>query len=191
MSRSRPLRQNDHLFKVMTFDGMFTPQQCKHIIEMRSNYRSGKSLVYTDGHDRPDIRSSKTYILEEDAHTAWIYERVIRVSKKYCETAQFLVSNMENLQLLEYHTGGFFNWHFDVGYKAMSTRKFSMVALLSDPEDFRGGQLEFMMEEEPYRQVLYQGSASFFASFLLHRVTPVTRGPRYSLVAWFNGDAFR
>ena len=30
-----------------------------------------------------------------------------------------------------------------------------------------------------------------FASFLNHRVNPVTRGMRQSLVVWFGGKAFR
>jgi PKHD-type hydroxylase len=38
---------------------------------------------------------------------------------------------------------------------------------------------------------LKQGHAIIFASFLNHRVNPVTKGMRQSLVCWFGGKPFR
>jgi PKHD-type hydroxylase len=38
---------------------------------------------------------------------------------------------------------------------------------------------------------LKQGQAIFFASWLQHRVKPVTKGERYSLVMWFGGPSFK
>ena len=38
---------------------------------------------------------------------------------------------------------------------------------------------------------LKQGQAIFFASFIRHRVTPVIRGNRKSLVMWFGGTPFK
>ena len=38
---------------------------------------------------------------------------------------------------------------------------------------------------------LVQGQAVFFASFIKHRVAPVTRGVRKSLVMWFGGPPLR
>ena len=36
-----------------------------------------------------------------------------------------------------------------------------------------------------------QGSIVVFPSFVYHRVKPVTKGTRYSLVIWINGEPFR
>ena len=36
-----------------------------------------------------------------------------------------------------------------------------------------------------------QGTAVIFPSFVLHRVTPVTQGTRWSLTLWSHGPAFR
>ena len=33
--------------------------------------------------------------------------------------------------------------------------------------------------------------ATFFPSYILHEVTEVTKGVRYSLVAWANGEYFK
>ena len=68
-------------------------------------------------------------------------------------------------------------------------RKISMTLLLSPEDQFVGGDLELM---SPGRKAkLKQGHAICFASFLNHRVAPVTRGVRQSLVMWFGGTPFR
>ena len=38
---------------------------------------------------------------------------------------------------------------------------------------------------------LQQGQAIFFASFIRHRVAPVKKGMRRSLVMWFGGTPFK
>lgn len=98
----------------------------------------------------------------------------------------------EGAQYTEYEKGGFYDWHTDSGYE-MSTmprvRKISMTLLLSDPKEFKGGLFQIINDEKSVS--LKKGYAVFFASFLRHRVTPVTKGNRKSLVMWFGGPSFR
>jgi PKHD-type hydroxylase len=68
-------------------------------------------------------------------------------------------------------------------------RKISMTLLLNDPSEFKGGDLE-LMGPGKFAE-LKQGHAIVFASFLNHRVAPVTEGVRQSLVVWFGGKPFR
>ena len=68
-------------------------------------------------------------------------------------------------------------------------RKISMTLLLSPENQFEGGDLEIMAKGQ--RAPLKQGHAIMFASFLNHRVAPVTRGVRQSLVMWFGGTPFK
>ena len=64
-----------------------------------------------------------------------------------------------------------------------------------DPEDFEGGYLQVfggdMAETEKTKIRIKRGYAVFFASFLLHRVRPVTEGNRKSLVMWFGGTPLK
>ena len=95
-------------------------------------------------------------------------------------------------QFTYYRTGGFYKWHMDndISCKPQSpVSKISMTCLLSDPSTFEGGELEFMDEGRTIK--LEQGQAVFFASWLQHRVTPVTKGERKSLVMWFGGPHFK
>ena len=68
-----------------------------------------------------------------------------------------------------------------------NTRKLSMSVILNS--DYEGGDFEiFGLENKIPR--LEEGSIIVFPSFKEHRVTPVTRGIRYSLVAWFVGPPY-
>jgi PKHD-type hydroxylase len=68
-------------------------------------------------------------------------------------------------------------------------RKLSLVCQLSDPSEYEGGELQINTGEifTPEKQ---KGTVILFPSYLLHRVTPVTKGTRRSLVLWIEGPAF-
>ena len=108
-----------------------------------------------------------------------------------------------DLQFTEYlaEEQGHYDWHIDItpdrlkqnpGQDSVYDRKLSVTLLLSHPDDYEGGNLELITslptDAEKYRQ---QGSAVVFPSFIGHRVTPVTKGKRYSLVAWLEGPKFQ
>ena len=58
---------------------------------------------------------------------------------------------------------------------------------LSDPADYDGGELELKNSTRTLVAPRAQGTLIVFPSFLLHRVAPVTRGTRRSLVGWASG----
>ena len=98
----------------------------------------------------------------------------------------------ENAQFTEYPEGGFYDWHMDCDVNMAHgppVRKISMTVLLSHENQFEGGDLELMAPDKKAK--LKQGHAVIFASFLNHRVAPVTKGVRQSLVVWFGGKPFR
>ena len=80
-----------------------------------------------------------------------------------------------------------------------------MTISLSDPNEYEGGNLEFDFrnyskpDNEKDRlsrikeciEIRPKGSIVVFPSFVYHRVIPVTKGTRYSLVCWSVGDPFR
>ena len=73
-----------------------------------------------------------------------------------------------------------------------------MTCCLSDEKDYEGGELEFQFrnQDDPTltrtcTEILPRGSIVVFPSFVWHRVKPVTKGTRYSLVIWNLGYPFR
>jgi hypothetical protein len=77
-------------------------------------------------------------------------------------------------------------------------RKVSVTINLTDTNDYEGGNLKFdfgphISSERFFEctEIRPQGSMIIFPSFLHHQITPVTKGTRYSLVAWCVGEPFK
>jgi PKHD-type hydroxylase len=75
-----------------------------------------------------------------------------------------------------------------------------VTVTLSDPKDYKGGELEFDFRNlDPdkkanivkCKEILPKGSLVVFPSFVWHRVCPVKSGERNSLVIWNLGYPFR
>jgi len=88
------------------------------------------------------------------------------------------------------------SWHMDTCFHPSGTalqRKLSMSIQLSDKDSYEGGDLEFAekeMNDSPI-SIREKGTVIIFPSFLAHRVTPVTKGVRHSLVTWCEGTAWK
>jgi PKHD-type hydroxylase len=105
----------------------------------------------------------------------------------------YAIDSQESTQIGRYKSidKGHYDWHMDFfPPKDGFQRKLSISILLSDPSEFEGGELQFKGIED--RKILTkQGSIVVFPSFIEHRVTPVTKGVRYSAVTWATGPSFR
>ena len=104
------------------------------------------------------------------------------------------ITGMEPVQLGEYTDGGHYVWHTDMDNPCMEgyQRKLSCSVQLSDPDTYEGGDL--ILEDSrgyEFTAPRQKGSVIVFPSFLKHKVTPVTKGVRYSAVGWMRGPAFR
>jgi PKHD-type hydroxylase len=72
----------------------------------------------------------------------------------------------------------------------MPPRKLSLVLLLTETSQFEGGDLQLFTNEIQTPEQL-RGRVIGFPSYMSHRVTPVTKGQRKSLVCWVGGPHFR
>jgi len=146
------------------------------------------------GHLNAEIRRSQVVMLGNEPKYAWLYERILDAAQQ-CNRLFFgvdIVGVEANLQLGRYDSSdrGFYGWHTDfAGIRPM--RKLSVSIQLSRADDYEGGDLEIMYGTEPQKLDRTRGAFIVFPSFMLHRVTPVTRGTRWSLVAWVVGARWR
>lgn len=104
------------------------------------------------------------------------------------ETCQFTTYNSDNKD--------FYDWHIDTNWKTekMCHRKLSVVVQLSEPNDYKGGNFEIWngnFSKQDKININKKGTVIVFPSFLEHRVTPVTKGKRMSLIGWIQGAKFR
>jgi len=141
-----------------------------------------------------NLRRSRVVGLGQEQKYAWVYQRLwaaVQVCNPQCFDVD--VAGVEaNVQVARYDAAesGFYDWHFDFG-PAKPSRKLSISVQLSSAEDYDGGDLELMYGNVPTKLDRTRGAFIIFPSFMLHRVTPVTRGTRWSLVAWILGKRWR
>lgn len=184
--------------KYLTFQdfvGVFTPIECKMIVDIGKKLGFNPSLVLDDSNINnlvgvpSEVRTSQSAWIPSIDHP-WIVERLLAVTHAANESLQFDIDMFdEMLQITRYEEGQQYKWHVDIGSGEMAKRKISLVTHLTDPMHFEGGELEFFnFKKEVDKQ---QGSTTAFPSFELHRARPVKSGIRYSLVTWVNGRPFR
>lgn len=100
----------------------------------------------------------------------------------------------ENIQIAIYDSSdaGFFDWHLDIHGTDKGVRKLSVSVPLNDRTEYDGGDLEFFPSASAGEIVEQKaGHPIVFPSWLVHRVTPVTRGRRYSIVCWISGPSWK
>jgi len=141
----------------------------------------------------------------------WIYEKI----HPYINTANvnagwnFEWDWSESAQFTIYNKNQHYDWHcdtFDTPYDYPNNlnthnkiRKLSVTISLSDPKEYEGGELEFDFRNsrdgkpnlKTCTEILPKGSLVVFPSFVYHRVKPVTKGTRLSLVIWNLGYPFK
>ena len=182
-------------YVVETTIPLFTPEQCQLIINAGKSEPQQTAQV---GVNSGGIIDTKT----RTSHISWIpFSKMPEMYKTLEEIMQRTNSNhfgFENMQITEpaqyteYPQGGFYDWHIDsdINFKhEPPVRKISMTCLLSRELELEGGGLEINKDGDIVRPK--QGQAIFFASFIRHRVVPITKGIRKSLVMWFGGTPLK
>lgn len=183
-----PLRQNDSVATIQWQPGALSPEECRMVIEM------GEGLPRTDGRvelGADTYRVSHISWITPDEQNSWLFHKLAVLFAQANRAFGFeLTGFIDALQYTTYGSGQHFDWHLDIGADRSSARKLSMSLQLSMADEYSGGSLEFacVTAGDEVRQL---GSATFFPSYLAHRVSPVEVGMRRSLVAWAYGPAFR
>jgi PKHD-type hydroxylase len=140
-----------------------------------------------------DIRKSKYVrcfpdIFEEEVYE--IYSMMYEYTNHLFNIDLWDISDRkEDVKVVEYRKGHYFDWHYDFLSNQTKTRKINFSIQLSDSEDYEGGDLEFFQLDIPYNRRI--GSIIIYPAFFPHRVTKITKGIRYSLVGHLNGPQFR
>jgi PKHD-type hydroxylase len=183
-------KQNDRVMMVATKNSFLTAAECASIIAQGDTQTSVAGSLGGDDTIKESTRRSKVTYLMHDDENAWLYDRLgLEIQQVNAEAYGYELSGIEAIQLATYDEGDHYDWHTDLGEGDNSTRKLSLSIQLTPADEYDGGELEFMKMTDLGTK--NQGAIIFFPSFLHHQVKPVTRGRRYSLVAWVHGDAFK
>jgi PKHD-type hydroxylase len=186
--------------------GALLPDQVAYIREIGDEYvaKHGKpgTVGFVERAYRPDKRRCTVGWLHkpaDDPRVQPIYDKLGQLIQE--ANAQFwqydITGFADALQYLHYHGegdegGDHFSWHRDRGDGGdRPQRKLSISVLLSGPDEYEGGELQ-IFDGEPRTIKLYEpGDVAVFTADVQHRVTPVTKGLRRSIVGWACGPKLR
>ena len=203
------------------FQSALTPRFCDELIKygisqqeqlaltggQTNKINEGKNLSEEDLKDLKKKRDSNIVWLND----RWIYKEIQPFIHQANRLAgwNFDWDFSESCQFTKYKLNQFYDWHCDSWEAPYANkdnpdtfgkiRKLSVTCSLSAPEDYEGGELEFDFRNmDPDKksirkcaEIKPRGSIVVFPSHVWHRVKPVTKGTRYSLVIWNLGYPFR
>jgi PKHD-type hydroxylase len=138
------------------------------------------------------IRNSKVSWWYEHHWVSSIFSHYINLANR--TVWEYDLTYLSGIQVSTYEVDGHYKWHSDYGvsYDQRHTRKLSASLLVSDPSEYEGGVLEILdYHNNVIPSPAEKGSLIIFDSRIPHRVTPVTKGKRISLVTWMLGPKLR
>lgn len=167
---------------------------------VEQNYKLQKGLVDKETNILHSHRKSDIAWLGPDPSNNYLRDLVWGyIQEANRQGFGFDIQYLPALQYTVYKAedGGHYGWHTDMSFvnNLPYTRKLSFTLQLSDSDEYEGGDFEI---EDQYNgaalaneNIRGKGTIIIFPSFASHRITPVTKGIRRSLVAWAEGPKFR
>jgi PKHD-type hydroxylase len=184
---------------------------CDDIVQHGLSKQESKAFTGTADDPTPEETADKI----RQSNVSWLNDRwIYNTLHPYVNAANknagwnFDWDWSENIQFTKYKLNQFYDWHQDAYDKvypenygsnqAGKIRKLSIIVTLVDGSEYDGGDLQINFrhrhkidEIKTINEIRPKGSVIVFPSYIFHRVTPVTRGTRYSLVNWNLGYPYR
>lgn len=182
---------------IITATNIFNNGEIDRIIE------AGKSGVHasvltsanTSAEEGQSLRDCNvSFLYSDDPENTWLFAKLSElINDANKNFYNYDLLNIESLQFTEYTAPGQrYGKHVDILSKSVNgQRKISFTVQLSDSDDYEGGDFIPHVSEETMTASREKGAIHMFPSYMMHEITPVTRGVRYSLVGWVSGPAFK
>ena len=200
------------------FKSALTPKFCDDVIKYGLQQKDG--IARTGGFDKKELSKEDIKNIQRKRKSdlvwlndTWIYKEIHPFIHQANKSAgwNYEWDRSESCQFTKYKQGQYYDWHCDSWNKPYKKegpdkgkiRKLSVTCQLTDGSEYTGGELEFDFRDyDPHmrdefkhlqqaKEILPKESIIVFPSFLWHRVKPVTKGTRYSLVLWNLGYPFK
>lgn len=175
----------------------FSEEDIQSYINYGESLTTDKAVVGS-GTEDPVIRRTDVAWINLNEKSEQLYSKMAQLGSRlnFDYFGFDLFGFQEDLQYTIYKESdqGHYDWHMDMGHYSRSNipnRKLSLVLQLSDPSEYEGGFLELMVGGNVVQIEKKKGLLAAFPSYIIHRVTPVTKGIRKTIVAWITGPNFR
>lgn len=179
------------LMDVLSHEGLFSAKECAAIRDLFPAKWEPAVVAKKNADDpsplrREDYRNNSNYMIMPDEDRYWVFEKLLSIVHAANKIYKFDINQFNAVQLSRYQVGEFYKTHVDIGPGVLGNRKISLTLQITDPSKYEGGDL--VLDVDDFHASRELGSVTLFPSFIKHWVTPVTKGTRYSLVAWISGE---
>ena len=166
-------------------------QEVEKFLNYTDNKKPVIGEVFRSGEKVKDTKYRDVEIFYIDEDQSDFYQILSNVVLKINRYFKYDIDGMERAQIMKYSAPSQgYNWHIDIGAEGLSlNRKIGVSILLN--ENYTGGEIVFRSGEEERDIKPKKGEIIAFSSFISHKINPITKGERYSLVAWFTGPHFK
>lgn len=201
---NNPKDKRKSTYPYVVWDNGFSEEEINQLnnLEKTLSFEESKIFANKSLTENNDIRRSKINFFSKNNETSWIFERFNNIIKNINDNFYgFDLNGYEKIQYTVYDSEneGTYDWHMDTFLgkninETEDTRKLTVILLMAESGlDFVGGDLFINIgtEEKALPVPLHKGRIVAFPSFLIHKVTPVLRGIRKSLVIWVEGPKFK
>lgn len=153
----------------------------------------GQFMHNDDDEDLDKIRNSEIHWMTDERYKDDLMSLYQELTSKilYINDREWrwIIDGWEPFQYTEYDDSykGHYDWHIDYGIKTPQqplSRKLSFSLGISDKDDYEGGELLTKINHKEPSIKLDKGEIVIFPSWMLHKVTPVTKGKRKVIVGW-------
>jgi PKHD-type hydroxylase len=176
------------------WEDFLNKNEIAQIHALAEKFEKTQGCVAADQNINLAARNSQITWIPATEDSDWLYNQLTlaltRINKEFYK---FKLVGGSALQYTEYNAdvNGHYDWHQDLMLiDNQYVRKLSVSILLSDTTEFKGGA--FLSAADGVHQELEQaqGRMIVFPSWMPHKVMPVLKGKRISLVCWVHGEKF-
>ena len=170
----------------------FSSEELEKVEELVKTLEDNKAIIQAGADE--SYRKSTIKWIPQNQDTYWLYDKLANLARiANNELWNFDLHTIpELIQYTEYYEdGGHYDWHMDVGPNETSHRKVSLTVQLSDSDEYEGGNFEMLTGRDIKTASRGKGAVVVFPSYILHRVTPITKGKRRSFVLWLGGGHYK
>ena len=210
-----PDRQCRYLDRVATLPNLFTEDECNQIINTALNdWDQRESMIQRDKDGKieqnfeEDLDYRNTTLFIPNKPDEWLFGKIMGAIQTFNNSEQGYGFDVHGLaeppNVMRYQAPdidprgkpGKYDWHMDVGPGPVPSMRMISYSILLNPGEYEGGELCFHVgrNTDPYpgqTDPKAIGNMVLFPSYMVHKVTPMTKGTRYAVVGWAHGNSFK
>lgn len=168
---------------------VFTKEECERVIENCVDELWLPSTVIGDS----SLHSSKRQKLRGDVE-GFPFLNIRDVTKQANDEIYDFnligIIDQDYPQVFKYTNKDHYNWHIELNSVAPS-RKLTFIINLSDPNQYKGGTIEFLNFDTSEANINEQGFCLIFPSYIPYKINPVQDGEMHIIVGHIHGALFK